>query len=172
MPRFAAAIVWLAALNCSAAVAQTEPDLSRQLAVLDRFVGTWDVTVTITRPKKLVVTYAEIVAWAPGRRWLRGDTGIKSDGTQDWSMTGFDQPSGGYHLWIFSSTGVWYYLAPGKWDEARHSIEWKSPPFSPVSHLTHCTFTDARTRRCTSVVKDFKGSVVLEQEYTAKRREP
>lgn len=172
MPQFATAIFWLAALSYGTAVAQPKPDVSRQLAVLDQFVGTWDVTVTVTRPKKRVVTYSEVITWAPGRHWLRGDTGLKSDQTQEWSMTGFDKPSGGYHLWIFSSTGEWYYLAPGKWDEARRSIEWKSPPFSPVSHLTRCTFTDPRTRHCTSLVKDFKGSAVLEQEYTAKRREP
>jgi hypothetical protein len=152
--------------------AQAESDVSRQLAVLERFVGTWDVSVRVKRPAQAVVTYTETVVWADGKRWLRGDTGPKSDGTRDWSMTGFDEASGGYPLWIFSSTGAWYYLAPGKWDEGARSIDWRNPPLLPVSHRTHCVFVDARTRQCSSVVKDWKGSVLLEQDYKAVRREP
>lgn len=162
----------LATLWPGRAAAQTEPDVSRQLAVLDKFVGTWDVTVRVKRPKELVVTYTERTTWGPGRRWLRGDTGAKSDGNHDWSMTGFDQASGGYPIWIFSSTGAWYHLAPGKWNDAQQSIEWKAPPMSPVSHLSRCTFVDARTRHCSTLVKDWKGAVLLEQDLTATRRGP
>ena len=164
--------LWLVSLWPGAAAAQGEPDVSRQLAVLSRFVGTWDVVVHIKRPKDMVVTYVETSVWAPGQRLLRGDTGLKSDGTQDWSITLFDQASGGFQIWIFSSTGAWYFLPPARWDEAHSSIEWTNPPFSPVSHLTRCVFADARTRHCTTLVKDWKGSVLLEQDYTGKRREP
>jgi hypothetical protein len=168
----AACLLALAGLMPHRAAAQTEPDVSRQLAVLERFVGTWDVAVHVKRPKDMVVTYTESVVWAHGKRWLRSDTGVKSDGTQDWSTTGFDQASGGYPTWIFSSTGAWYFLAPGQWDEAARSIEWKSPPLLPVSHRTHCTFTDARTRQCSTLVKNWAGHVLLEQDYKAVRREP
>jgi hypothetical protein len=162
----------IAGLWSFASAAQPQAELARKLAVLERFVGTWDVVVQVKRPAEKTVSYTEVAVLAPGKRLLRGDTGPKSDGHQDWTMTTFDQASGGYPMWIFSSSGVWYYLAPGQWDEAKLSIEWKSPPLLPVSHVTRCSFADARTRRCHTLVKDFLGKVVLEQEYTARRREP
>jgi len=66
--------------------------------------------------------------------------------------------------------GATFYLAPGKWDEQTHSISWEAPAASPVSHKTRCTFVDERTRSCETIVKDWKGSVLLEQGYTAVRR--
>ena len=174
MPRPAWLGLGLAFALCHApaAPAQTEADLSRQLAVLERFVGTWDVTVQVKQPKPLVLNYIETSAWAPGRALLRGETGIKPDKSQDWSMMVFDQASGGYPLWIFSSTGAWYYFAPGQWDEAKRSIEWKSLPLMQLSYVMRCVFPDARTRQCHTLVKDFMGRVLLEQDYTARRREP
>jgi hypothetical protein len=108
---------------------------------------------------------------APGGKLLRSNTSVKADGSQDWSMMTFDPASGGYPLWIFSSTGAAYYLAPGKWNEGTRSIAWQAPPSSPVSHVTRCTFDDERTRSCETLVKDWKGSVLLEQSYTAVRRD-
>lgn len=174
LPRASALYLGLAivSLGPRVAFALTEDELARKLAVLERFVGTWDVVVQVKRPIEKTVSYTEQSLLAPGKRLLRGDTGLKSDGQQDWTMTTFDQASGGYPMWIFSSSGVWYYLAPGQWDEAKLSIEWKSPPLLPVSHVTRCSFVDARTRRCHTLVKDFVGKVMLEQEYTARRREP
>lgn len=154
-----------------AGLAQAEADLARQLAVLERFAGTWDVVVQVRRPVEKTVTYTEVAVLAPGNRLLRGDTGLKSDGQQDWTMTTFDPASGGYPMWIFSSSGAWYHLAPGQWDESQLSLVWKSPPLSPVSHVTRCSFADARTRHCQTLVKDFLGRVMLDQEYTARRRE-
>lgn len=164
--------LWLALMWPAMAAPQAEADLMRQHAVLERLVGIWDVTVQVKRPKELVVTYTEVTAWAPGKRLLRSETGVKPDGSQDWSMMVYDQASGGYPLWIFSSTGAWYYFAPGQWDEAQRSIEWKSLPLMPLSYVMRCVFADARTRHCSTLVKSWTGAVLLEQDYTARRREP
>jgi hypothetical protein len=139
--------------------------------VLKRFAGDWDVTVTMTRPVKLVVRYSESAVLAPGGKLLRSSTSVRPDGSQDWSMMLFDKASGGYPLWIFSSTGAVYPLAPGKWDDQAKSMTWEAPPGSPVSHVTHCSFSDERTKSCETLVKNWKGGVMLEQSYTATRRD-
>ena len=167
MKRAAIVLGGLVVAVTSAAPAAAAPDH----AVLKRFAGEWDVTVTVTRPKSLVVRYSETAMLAPGGKLLRSSTSVKPDGTQDWSMMTFDTVSGGYPLWIFSSTGATYYLAPGKWNEGTRTIAWEAPPGSPVSHVTRCSFSDERTKSCQTLVKDWKGGVMLEQSYTATRRD-
>ena len=163
------ALMWLATAVAFAAPTLAAPD-PRQLAVLKRFAGEWDVSVSVRRPIKTVVRYTESAVLTPGGRLLRTSTSVKPDGSQDWSMMTFDPASGGYPIWIFTSSGATFYLAPGKWDEQTHSISWEAPAASPVSHKTRCTFVDERMRSCETIVKDWKGSVLLEQGYTAVRR--
>jgi uncharacterized protein DUF1579 len=146
------------------------PDIAGKLDVLDRFRGTWDVTVKTRQPKASVVTYTETFGWILEHRFLRGDSGRKSDGTQDVMMTTYDQPTGGYPFWIFSSSGAYIYLAPGTWDETSRTFLWKNPPGAPVEYVSRCVFPDNKVRRCTSTVKDWKGKVLLEQEVSAARR--
>lgn len=146
------------------------PEISAKLKVLDVFGGTWDVTVRTRLPKPTVVTYTETYTWALDRRFLHGDSGRKSDGTQDLVMATYDQPSGGYPFWIFSSSGAWVYLAPGVWDESSRTMAWKNPPNVGITYLTRCVFADAKNRRCTTLVKDWKGGVLLDQEASAVRR--
>ena len=123
--------------------------------------------------RKLVrVRYSETAVLSPGGKLLRSATSVEPDGTQDWSMMLFDPAKGGgYPLWIFSSTGAVYPLAPGKWNDQEKSMTWEAPPGSPVSHVTHCSFSDERTKSCQTLVKNWKGSVMLEQSYTAIRRD-
>jgi hypothetical protein len=156
--------LWLLASATVVAPARAAPD------VLKRFAGEWDVTVSVRRPIKVTVRYTESAVLAPGGKLLRSSTSVKADGTQDWSMMTFDKAAGGYPLWIFSSTGAAYYLAPGKWNEDTRSIVWQAPAASPVSHQTRCAFDDERTKTCETLVKDWKGGVLLEQSYTAVRR--
>lgn len=145
---------------------------AEKLAVLDRFAGTWDVTVTTRRPKPAVVTYTFTYAWVLDHRYLYGDTGIKSDGTQDLVMFTYDQAAGGYPLWIFYSSGPWIYLPPGIWDESNRTMTWKSAPTLTISYVNRCRFQDATTERCTVLVKDWRGAVLLEQDSVALRRAP
>jgi len=152
-------------------VALAAPDASRGDAVLERFAGDWEVQVTATKPVKVFSRYFESAVLAPGGKLLRTSTSVKPDGTQDWSMMMYDAPSGGYPLWTFTSAGALHYLAPGRWNAETRSIVWKAPPGAPVSHKTTCTFSDERTRNCQTLVKNWKGGVLLDQSYTAIRRE-
>lgn len=160
----------VAQLSSAQAPGPLTREIAERLNVLDRFRGTWDVTLKTQQPKPSVVTFTETYAWVLERRFLHGDSGRKSDGTQDVVWGTYDEANGGYPFWIFSSTGAWIYLAPGTWDAASRTMTWKNPPNSPVSYLTRCVFPDANTRRWTVLVKDWKGKVLLEQEGSAVRK--
>ncbi len=150
----------------------TVAEIAEKLKVIDRFRGTWNVTISTHRPKHSVVTSVNTNSWVLGNRFLQGDSGPKSDGTHDFSMMTYDPAIGGYPLWIFFSTGVAFFLPSGQWDEATQTMVWKSPPNLTGSYQYCCVVSDERTHRCTSIAKDWKGKVLLEQDVILVRRSP
>ena len=157
-------------LALATGLAHAAPEAPRGPAVLERFVGDWEVQVEVVRPAKVFTRYFESAVLAPGGKLLRSSSSVKADRTQDWSMVAFDEASGGYSLSLFSSTGAASHLGPARWDEATRSIAWKTAAGSPVSRQMRCVFSDERTRRCETLVRDRKGVVILQQSETAIRR--
>lgn len=138
---------------------------------LDMFVGRWDLRVQILQPERKVLNYSETYEWVLDRKFVRGHTGRKPDGTEDIVFGTYDAKVDGYPFWIFSSTGSYTYLPPGSFDARRRAMDWKSPAEWDISYRSRCLFPDARTRRCTLIMKNWKGKVLLEQEWTAVRRD-
>jgi hypothetical protein len=136
--------------------------------VLDLLIGRWDVRVKTLKPAPADVTYREKYEWVLGRKYLRGQTFDKSDGTEDISFGTYDAKFDGYPFWIFSSSGTYLYLAPATWDARTRTMEWTNPPNSDVYYNTRVKFTD-KGRHWTVQVKDWKGTVLLHQEGNAVR---
>lgn len=155
----------------SAALSVVSPAASADTNVLDLFHGDWNVRVLTLQPIPAEVTYIESYKWVLDNKFIRGETRLKSDGTSDLIFATYDQQMKGYPFWIFSSTGSYTYLAPGKWDAGSRTLEWKNPPGWDVSYFSRCTFPDGMRRSCTVLIKDWKGKVLLEQEISAVRRE-
>jgi Protein of unknown function (DUF1579) len=160
--RCAIAALLMVSLVASSARAQNN--------VLEKFVGRWDVRVKTLQPQKPDVTYVEIYEWMLGRQFVKARTERKTDGTEDMFIIGYDPKTKGYPFWIFSSSGTFMYLEPGTWDTRSQIMEWKSPPLLDVSYQGRCTFTDDNTRRCTLVLKNWLGKVLLEQDSSSVRR--
>ena len=97
--------VILAAL--AAAFCLAEPSASADEGALDKFLGRWDVRVKRLQPEKPDVTYTETYEWVLQRKFIRGKTERKSDGTEDVIFAGYDPQTKGYPFWIFSSTGTY-----------------------------------------------------------------
>ena len=57
----------------------------------------------------------------------------------------------------------------GPWT-VRRLLEWTSGFFAPVSYTGYATFADRDTIRWKSLLKDWKGTVVLDLEGTSIRR--
>ncbi len=146
------------------------PTARAQDNALDKFVGRWDVRVKTLEPEKPDLTYTETYEWVLGHQFIRATTEGKSDGTEDLVIAGRDPKTNGYPFWIYSSTGTSMFLAPGTWDARSQTMEWTSPALSDVSYHARCSFPDASTRRCTLIIKNWFGKVLLEQETSAVRR--
>jgi hypothetical protein len=142
---------------------------SAQDNALEKFLGRWDVRVKTLKPQKPDLTYSETYEWVLDRQFIRAITEGKSDGTQDMVIGGYDPQSHGYPFWIYSSSGSCLSLAPGTWNAQSQIMEWKSPALLDVSYHSRCSFPDANTRRCTLILKNWFGKVLLEQETTAVR---
>jgi hypothetical protein len=144
--------------------------LRRHLDVLDHFIGTWRVSLRTIAPQPTIVTYTESYAWTLGRRFVRAEVDNRSDGISTLAIGSFDTASGGYPFWIFMSNGAWFYLEPGQWDARERSMTWTASAASPVAHRSRCVFPEPDLRLCHTLVKDWKGSVLLEQESRAERQ--
>jgi hypothetical protein len=160
------AIVAAFAVACSLPGSQARADEG----ALEKFVGRWDVRVKTLQPRKAEMTYIETYEWVLRRQFVSAKTENKSDGTEDIIVAGYDPKAKGYPFWIFSSTGTYLYLPPGSWDPRNRVLEWKNPPQWDVAYHGRCIFPDDNTRRCTLIMKDWKGRVLLEQETSAIRR--
>lgn len=141
-----------------------------ELMVLERLRGTWDVTVNTRAPQAGTTKHVETYEWVLDRRFLRGETSQKPDGTQDMFMATYDPAIKGYRFWIFSSSGFFVEMPKGAWDERTQSMEWKSPPQMDITFRGQWTFPDKDTRQWTALLKDWKGTVLLEATGTATRR--
>lgn len=137
---------------------------------LENFVGDWDVHVRTLRPKPSEVRYTETYEWVLDGKFLRGQTGRKPDGTRDIIFATYDEQSQGYPFWIFSSSGSYSYLAPGTWDARALIMEWRNPAEFDIVYRSRCHFPDRNNRHCTLLVKDWKGTVLSELEWSAVRR--
>ena len=146
-------------------------DMAAQADPLDLFVGHWDVRVETTRPEPAVVTYRERYERVLDGAFIRGETFDKSDGTSDLIVGAYDKNGKGYSFWIFSSTGDFLYLPPGKWNERKQRFTWKNPPNWDISYRTVVEFPDERTRRWTVTMRDWAGNVLVEQTGRAVRRD-
>ena len=136
---------------------------------LDVFVGRWKLRVTTLQPEKSEITYTEVYEWVLDRQFIRGQTGRKPDGTMDVIYGTYDSLAKGYPFWIFSSSGTYVYLAPAIWNTDKRTMEWKNPTGWDISYRGRCIFPDENKRHCTMIQKDWKGKVLLEQEWSAVR---
>ena len=137
---------------------------------LEGFVGRWTVHLKALQPQRSEITYTETYEWVLDGQFLRGHTGRKPDGTQDVYYATYDENAKGYPFWIFSSSGAYTYLAPGTWNARTRTMEWTNPSGLDISYRSVCNFPDRDTRRCTLIVKDWKGAVLSELEWSASRR--
>ena len=62
-------------------------------------------------------------------------------------------------------------LAPAIWNARKQTMEWKNPAGWDITYRGRCNFPDENTRHCTMIQKDWKGTVLLEQEWSAVRRD-
>ena len=160
--RLAAGITCAAALIAGALVYADEGGL-------EHFIGRWEVHMKKLAPEVLEDTYIETYTWTLEGKFLKGETRGKYDGTYDVIYATYDEQSGGYPFWSFSSSGTYWYLSPGTYDRRTKTIEWRNPSGFDIAYHAGCVFVDADTRHCALTIKDWKGAVVNQLEWKALR---
>jgi hypothetical protein len=180
MKQVAADWLWscsLVLLLCSPVVAadsdksQRSAPSSPEFKIIDTWRGTWDVKATRRQPQPVQeVTYVETYEWVLDGRYLRSETSRKSDGGKSMSMVWFDMQTKNYRFVTFDASGAAFELPPPTWNEKTQTMEWKGGSLTPISYTGYATFTDKDTVRWKSLLKDWKGTVVVDLEGTSIRR--
>jgi hypothetical protein len=165
---------------CSA-VRAADPDKGRgpqkeappgpEMGVVAKWRGTWDVKSTRRHPQPTQeVIYVETFDWILDGRYLRSETSRKNDGGKSMSIFWFDMFTKSYRWVIFDASGLAVELPPPKWNESDQTMEWKGGILAPTSYTGYATFKDPNTIQWKSLLKDWRGTVILEVEGTSTRR--
>lgn len=140
------------------------------LKVLERYIGNWDIQAHTLQPEASTASYQETYEWVLDRKFIRGKTGRKQDGSFDIVFGTYDANADGYPFWIFSSSGSYLYLPPAVWSEHEQAMDWENPSSLDINYRSRCRFPSNDRRQCHMIIKDWKGKVILEMEWTARRR--
>ena len=138
--------------------------------VLERYIGTWDIRAHTLRPEASTANYLETYEWVLDGKFIRGKTGRKQDGSFDIVFGTYDANADGYPFWVFSSSGTYLYLPPAEWNSREQTMDWKNPSSLDINYRSRCHFPSKDRRQCHMLIKDWKGKVILEMEWTAERR--
>jgi Protein of unknown function (DUF1579) len=163
--------VFLAGQTQGTTMPDSEKLQAPEYKIVERWRGTWDVEAVRRVPKPVQeVTYSETYDWILDGHYLRCETSRKSDGGKSMSIIWFDVFNKTYRWVIYDATGIAVDLPPGTWNESTQTMVWKSGLFSPVSFDGYATFQDPDTIRWKSLLKDWKGTIILDLEGTSTRR--
>ncbi len=86
------------------------------------------------------------------------------------SIVWYDLTTKSYRFVIFDAAGLAFELPPPTWNESKQTMEWTTGLFAPVSYIGYAAFTDRDTIRWKSLLKDWKGTVILDLEGISTRR--
>lgn len=162
----------------SFAGADDNSKLSAEFQILDRFVGTWDMDLTV-KPAggdAINVKKAETRSWSPGRTVVR---------FEDAKVAGANEASAGgpefqmlltYDAATKSFRGMMMYgagrsIITGTWDEATSTMTFNgTSPDDGSTFVFKNRFIDADHSESAGILKNAKGKVIQEQAYKQTRR--
>jgi hypothetical protein len=168
--------LWLTLFSTLAQQPASESKQSKELQVLERFVGSWEETVEQKR-----------AAWTPEpstkeiastRKWILDGKMIENRGT--WSpddveflhLMSYDPKRREYRQWYFESINpVSLGEQRGQWDQATQTLTWKGKLDDGVTTETVERFIDKDNFTWTLVAKDRSGQVVLDMVAKVRRKE-
>jgi len=161
-----------------------------EFKVLDRWVGDWDVEITVKanaqNPQGHKANYTSQIRWALNDRFLRCEAkGQSMDGDQKiaeafmWIMT-HDPQSKEYASSVFWSTvpagaaGYWGggQSGVGTWDEKEQMMSIRSEDKNGIVTLSVTQWIDKDTHRWVQSLTEKNGNVVVEMSGMGKRTPP
>lgn len=147
--------------------AEQGPPKPPELAVLERFVGTWDSETVLKpaewTPKEVRLTGTNKYEWVLDGRFMQ-DT--EEDALGWWT---YDTRAKAYRGWFFVPEGnvtEW----KGRWNDEAKGLEMEADLGNGISFTGINRFPDKDTYEWTLVAKDKSGKVYLDMRETHRRR--
>ena len=132
--------------------------------VLELLIGEWDVRLKTLHPKRPDIVYRETHEWVLDRKFVRGRTSGRPDGTEDVMLSSYDTRFKNYPLWWFTSSNRYlshYGFAFANWDADTRTLTWKNPPNWPIHFDGRAVFNDDGTRSWSVKMTRWTGTVLL-----------
>jgi hypothetical protein len=147
---------------------------SPHFEILNKMRGNWKVTAIRHYPDPKTITYDENFDWVLNRRFLRGETSQKSDGTKSMSMIWYDLNKKAYRFMIFDSTsgpgGEGAELPPATWNEKTQTMEWDTRIFPFGGYTGYLRFLNNDMIQWNGVFKDWSHRIIVDVDGTSIRR--
>lgn len=168
----------LATAISQSAIGEGNSKLSAEFQILDRFVGTWDMDVTIKPAGADVINVksAETRTWSPGKTVVHFEN-AKVAGAKEAPVGGpefqmlltYDAATKTYRGMMMYGTGR--SLITGTWDEAASTMTFNgTSPDDGSTFVFKNRFLDADHSESTGIQKNAKGEVFMEQTLKQTRR--
>ena len=143
------------------------PERSAEVRVLDRFLGTWDVDLTIKVPGEEVAT----VEGTETRYLSRGGKVVHFENSEDSEfhmLLSHDPEAGNYPGVILA--GSFRTLVTGTWDAKSTSMNWKATFPNGAKFTGTYKFIDDRHAESSSSTTSPAGEVLMERTWKQTRR--
>ncbi len=159
-------------------IADDNSKLSAEFQILDRFVGTWDMDLTVkpVGTDAINVKKAETRSWSPGKTVVHFED-AKVDGANEASVGASEfQMLLTYDAATKTFRGMMMYgagrsLITGTWDEATSTMTFNgTSPDDGNTFVFKNRFLDTDHSESTGIQKNAKGEVFMEQTYKQTRR--
>ena len=163
----------VAAAITAHANAQDEPKRSPELQVLDQFVGTWDLHVTLKPAQGDATTEktSEIRKWSLGGEFVQFENPQTEnpDAPEFHMLLTYDARTKSYPGIL--TTGPSRSLVDGGWDEKSKTMTFKGTFTGGGTFDFKNQFLDNGNIKTSGVIKDASGKIVLERSDTQVRRD-
>lgn len=162
----------------STASADDKSKLSAEFQILDRFVGTWDMDITIkpAGADAIKVKNTETRSWSPGKTVVHfedakvaGANEASAGGPEFQMLLTYDAATKTYRGMMMYGTGR--SLITATWDEATSTMTFNgTSPDDGSTFVFKNRFLDADHSESTGIQKNAKGEVFMEQTLKQTRR--
>jgi len=155
---------------CSGASARAE---SPQ-AVMDGWVGTWDVEVTLKKslmiPEEMVLKGTETTEWILNKSFLQTKQSLAGGAFKKLSLMRYEPKEGVFLFWDFDSKGSFPMgITSGKWDQAKGEIALSGEYLGGASGEGVVRLEGDDEVEVAFTVRSADGTVLLDLEASAER---
>lgn len=161
------------AVSSTALALDSEPK-SAELQLLDRFIGSWQETVTtkpaLWTPEKTTTTITGTRQWILQNQMIENKGVWSADNKQFLHLTTYDPKRKEYRQWYYDKDTLVPQESRGTWDAATQTFTFTGTLADGTQTTSQQQFVDKDTFTWTLVAKDRTGSVLLDIEAKCVRK--